>query len=115
MWYVNASFAVHPNMHSHTGGGLTLGRGLPIVSSTKQKLNTQSSTESDLVGVDNMMPIVHWSCYFLIAQEYYGVTENILLQGNRSSMLMEMNGEESIGKWAGHINIGYFLITAGSI
>ncbi len=21
MWYVDASFAVHPNMHSHTGGG----------------------------------------------------------------------------------------------
>ncbi len=40
MWYVDASFAVHPNMLSHTGGGLTMGRGFPIVSSTKQKLNT---------------------------------------------------------------------------
>jgi hypothetical protein len=58
MWYVDASFAVHPNMLSHTGGGLTMGRGFPIVSSTKQKLNTQSSTESELVGVDDMMPIV---------------------------------------------------------
>jgi hypothetical protein len=27
MWYVNALFAVHPNVHGHTGGGLTLGRG----------------------------------------------------------------------------------------
>jgi hypothetical protein len=26
MWYVNASFAVHPNMRSLTGGGLTMGR-----------------------------------------------------------------------------------------
>jgi hypothetical protein len=52
MWYVNASFPVHPNMHSHTGGGLTMGGGFPIVSSTKQKLNTQSSTESELVSVD---------------------------------------------------------------
>jgi hypothetical protein len=73
MWYVNASFAVHPNMRSHTGGGLTMGRGFPIVSSTKQKLNTRSSTESELVGVDNMMPIIVWSCYFLMAQGY-GVT-----------------------------------------
>ncbi len=40
MWYVDASFAVHPNMCSHTGGGLTMGRGFSIVSSTKQKLNT---------------------------------------------------------------------------
>ena len=39
-WFVDASFAVHPNMRGHTGGGLTLGRGFPIVTSTKQKLNT---------------------------------------------------------------------------
>ena len=52
MWYVDASFAVHPNMQGHTGGGLTMGRGFPISTSTKQKLNTRSSTESELVGVE---------------------------------------------------------------
>jgi hypothetical protein len=70
MWYVDASFGVHPNMRSHTGGGLTMGRGFPIVTSTEQKLNTRSSMESELVGVDNMMPIVVWSHYFLMAQGY---------------------------------------------
>jgi hypothetical protein len=25
MWYDDALFAVHPNMHGHTGGGLTMG------------------------------------------------------------------------------------------
>jgi hypothetical protein len=25
MWYIDALFAVHPNMRSHTGGGLTMG------------------------------------------------------------------------------------------
>jgi hypothetical protein len=88
MWYVDASFAVHPNMRSHTGGGLTIGRGFLIVISTKQKLNTRSSTESELVSVDNMMPIIVWSCYFLMAQGY-GVTQNLLLQDNKSSMLLE--------------------------
>ncbi len=58
MWYVDASFAVHPIMRSHTRGRLTMGRGFPIASSTKQKLNTRSSTESELVGVDEMMSIV---------------------------------------------------------
>jgi hypothetical protein len=43
MWYVNASFAVHPNMCGHTGGGMTMGRGFPILVSTKQKLNTLST------------------------------------------------------------------------
>jgi hypothetical protein len=45
-WWVDASFDVHPNMRGHSGGGLSLGCGFPIVSSTKQKLNTRSSTET---------------------------------------------------------------------
>jgi hypothetical protein len=39
-WWVDGSFGVHPNMRGHTGGGLSMGRGFPIVSLTKQKLNT---------------------------------------------------------------------------
>jgi hypothetical protein len=109
MWYVNASFAVHPNMCSHTGGGLTMGREFPIVSSTKQKLNTRSSTESEPVGVDNMMPIIVWSCCFLMAQGY-GVTQNLLLQDNKSSMLLEKSGKASSFKCTHHINIQYFFI-----
>jgi hypothetical protein len=45
-WWVDTSFAVHPNMRGHSGGGLSLGRGFPIVSSTKQNINTRSSTET---------------------------------------------------------------------
>ena len=55
-WWVDASFAVHPNLRGHSGGGLSMGRGFPIVSSTKQKLNTRSSTESEIVGADDFMP-----------------------------------------------------------
>jgi len=33
--------AVHPNMRGHSGGGLSLGRGFPIVGSTKQKLKPE--------------------------------------------------------------------------
>jgi hypothetical protein len=58
MWCIVASFAVHPNMCGCTGGGLTMGRGFPISVLTKKKLNTWSSTESELVGVDDMMPII---------------------------------------------------------
>ena len=110
MWYVDASFAVHPNMRGHTGGGLTLGRGFPITVSTKQKLNTRSSTESELVGVDDMMPIICWTRYFLLSQGY-GIIENLLLQDNRSSILLERNGRASSGKRTRHINIRYYFIS----
>jgi hypothetical protein len=89
MWYVNASFAVHLNMRGHTGGGMTMGRGFPISVSTEQRLNTKSLTESELVGVDGMMPIILWTCYFLLSHGY-GVIENLLLQDNKSSILLEI-------------------------
>jgi hypothetical protein len=110
MWYVNALFAVHQNMHRHTVGGMKMGRGFPISVSTKQKLNTKSLTESELVGVDNMMPIILWTCYFLLSQGY-GVVENLLLQDNNSSIFLERNDEASSGKLTRHINIHYFFIT----
>jgi hypothetical protein len=109
-WYVDASFAVHPNMRGHTGGGLTLGTGFPIVSSTKQKLNTRSSTESELVAVDDMMSSILWTRYFLKAQGY-SVHDNVIFQDNKSSILLERNGKMSSSRRTKHINVRYFFIT----
>jgi len=109
-WWIDASFAVHPNMRGHSGGGLSLGRGFPIVGSTKQKLNTRSSTETEIVGVDDFMPAVCWSRYFMAAQGY-AVKDNIVYQDNLSSILLEKNGRASSSKRTKHINVRYFFIT----
>jgi len=60
-WWVDASFAVHPDMKSHTGATMLLGKGSIYSTSTRQKLNTKSSTEAELVGVDDVMPMVLWT------------------------------------------------------
>ena len=109
-WWVDGSFAVHPNMRGHTGVGLSMGRGFPITSSTKQKLNTRSSTESELVGVDDAMPAILWTRNFLEAQGY-GVKESIIYQDNKSAILLEKNGKASSSKRTKHINIRYFFVT----
>ena len=54
--YVDASYAVHHDMRGHTGGVLTLGRGIVQDKASKQKLNTKSSTESELVGASDYIP-----------------------------------------------------------
>ena len=64
-WWVDAEFAVHSNMRGHSRGGLSLGRGFPIMGSTKQKLNTRSSTKSEVVGADDFMPPICWTRHFL--------------------------------------------------
>ena len=45
-WYVDAAFAVHPDMNSHSGLVFTLGKGTVISNSRKQKVNSRSSTEA---------------------------------------------------------------------
>lgn len=50
-WWVDASYATHPNMRSHTGGTHSLGKGSVVSTSTKQKINTKSSTEAELVRI----------------------------------------------------------------
>jgi hypothetical protein len=109
-WWVDASFAVHPNIQGHSGGGLSLGRGFPIVSSTKQKLNTWSSTETEIVGADDFMPAICWTQYFMKAQGY-SIIDNVLFQDNKSSIILEKNGKASSSKRTKHINIRYFFIT----
>ena len=78
--------------------------------SSKQKLNTRSSTESEVVGVDDVMPHICWTRYFMEAQGYR-VLDNIVFQDNKSSILLEKNGKASSGKRTKHINIRYFFIT----
>ena len=52
-WYVEAIFAVHPDFNSHTGSIMNMGQGEMQSVSSKQKLNTRSSTEAEVVEVDD--------------------------------------------------------------
>jgi hypothetical protein len=126
-WYVDASFAVHQDMRSHTGATMTMGCGAVLSVSTKQKINTKSSTEAELVGVDDSLPFNLWSLLFLKSQGYHANQceptkenadrikflghRNILYQDNTSSIRLETNGKASSTKRTRHINIRYFLIT----
>ena len=89
---------------------MSLGSGVIFGTSTRQKLNTRSSTEAELVGVNDVMPQVLWTRYFIEAQGYT-VTNNVVYQDNQSAMLLEKNGRASSSKRTRHINIRYFFIT----
>ena len=84
-WWVDASFAGHPNMRSHAGGIMTLvSCGLYAVS-TKQKLNTRSSTESELIGLHDVMPLLKRN--FQQAQDYEN-NVRVVGQDNQSAILL---------------------------
>ena len=49
---------------------MTMGEGSMQSISRKQKLNTRSSTESELVGVDDASTLVLWTVLFIEYQGY---------------------------------------------
>jgi hypothetical protein len=109
-WWVDASYGVHPDMKSHTGATMSLGKGAVYSRSTRQKLNTKSSTEAELVGVDDVMAQILWTKYFLEAQGYK-INDSKIFQDNQSTILLAKNGKRSSSKRTRHINIRYFFVT----
>ena len=109
-WYIDAAFAVHKDMRSHTGSIFSLGYGVILSSSTKQKVNTRSSTEAELVGVDDKISKILGTKRFL---EWLGfeVKLNVIYQDNTSSMKLEENGLASTGKRTRHFDIKLFYVT----
>ena len=68
-WWIDTSFMVHKDMHSHTGRTLSLRKGSLYSALSCQKINTESSTEAELVvAVDDVMPLILWMRYFLKVQ-----------------------------------------------
>jgi hypothetical protein len=76
---------------------------VPINTSTKQKINTRSSTETELVAADGFMPIILCTNYFLKAQGY-GHQDTILYQDNQSTILLKKNGRKLSSKRTKHLN-----------
>jgi hypothetical protein len=86
---------------------MSLGSGGIYNMSRRQKLNTTSSTEAELVAADDIMPQMIWTRNFLMSQGVK-VTHNILYQDNRSAMLLEKYGTVSSLRRKCHIN--FFFI-----
>ena len=107
--WVDAVYAVHPDRCSHTGGTMSFSTGVIHTKSSKQKLNTKSSTEAKLVGVSNYLPYHIWLVNFLEYQGY-DIKNKILYQDNQSAIKMEKLGRNSCTGNSRHINIRFFFV-----
>ena len=96
-------------MRGHTGATMSMGNGSVFSGSWKQKLVTRSSTESEVVGVYNVLPQILWTKKILEDQGV-NIKETVLYQDNMSSMLLEQNGRQSSTKRMKHMDIRYFYV-----
>ena len=108
--YVDAAFEVHNYMRIHTGGFMKMGTLGNYVQSSKQILNTNSSTEANLLRVDDILTQVIWDQYFL-KEHGYEIHNNVIYKDNQSAIKLKNNGRRSSINQERHINIRYYFIT----
>ena len=107
--FADVSFAVHPDMRSHTGGGASFGRGVFLPMSKKQRINTGSSTEGEVVGVSDYAPNTIWLLKFLEGQGYKQDL-CLLYQDNEAAIKMLQNGKKSSSRRTRHLDVRLFHI-----
>ena len=108
--WVNALYAVHPDMKSHTGGVISFGKRALMSKSTKQKINTKSLTKAELVGISDYLTNTIWARMFLDKQGFT-MKENNFYQDNKSTIKLAVHGRKLAGKQSRHIDIRYFYIS----
>ena len=93
---------------------MSLGIKSPISGSSTQKINTRSSTKSELVGVDDAIGYVEWtSLYSKEKMKNYSVEhplkdlgkKNVVLQDNTSTIKLVKSGRIVFGSRTRNIQI----------
>lgn len=107
--WIDSAYTVHRNIRGHTGGACSFDTGFFSAMSSKQKLNTTSSTECELVGNSEFIknPISH--ALFMEAQGY-PLIENKTYHDNQSTIKLMINRRNSCEKWSRHIEICHFYV-----
>ena len=96
-------------MRGHTGGITSFGTGIVDQKSSKQRMNTRSSTEAKHVGTSEYLPK---PIFFELFMEAQGYKPNITLaKDNESEIRMLLNGKESCTANSKHVAIKYFWST----
>ena len=83
------------------------GKGSAINVLAKQKLNTESSTVAELVGVDCVLPLAPLVPSFL-KEQGHKIKENTIKQDEKSTALLAKNGKLSLGERTQALNARHF-------
>ena len=111
MTLIDSAHSVHEkDMRGHTGMVTTMGTGVLDTKSSKQKMNTKSSTETEFIGTSEGLTKPIFRCYFMEGQGYK-IKWHVLAKDNESEMKLLNNGRDSCTWNSKHIAIKYFWVT----
>ena len=89
--FIDASFATHEDGKGHTGVVVQLGGATVLCRSTKQRIVTKDSTESELVGLSDMMSNAMRLHEFVCGQGY-ALDPPVIYQDNLSNLSLVTKG-----------------------
>ena len=107
--YADASFKVHNDTSGHTGIIIKLFGNIIFFKSGKQKIVTKSSTEAELVALDDAATYAVWISELLDELNIIYNIPVIIYQDNQSTMIMANAGKGNF-KRTKHISNRYFWI-----
>lgn len=106
--YADASHAIHSDSKGHSGLVIKYNDNLILFKSRKQKINTMSSTESELVCISDSISYIH-NILNLFNELKINLVNKTIYQDNMSTIKMIEN-EKSTSQRTKHINNRYFLV-----
>jgi histone deacetylase 1/2 len=106
--HIDASYGVHGDFKSHSGMVISLGAGPIDASSTKQKINTKSSAEAELIALSDKATRAIW-CREFLTHQGHSAAPATLYQDNESTIKLSTNGVASSDRTR-HVSIRYFWI-----
>ena len=87
-WWVGGYYTVHGNIRSHIGVMISMGKGSLYSTSHKQKLINKTSTETEPVATDDVIPQLLCTRYFLEDLGHHGKAFK-MYQFNMKSMILD--------------------------
>jgi hypothetical protein len=100
--YVDASFAVHHDGRGHTGLAIKRGESTLVTVCRKQKIATKSSTESELVGLSDVLSEIEKSHEYM-EEQGVGLDIPLVYQDNMSTIAL-VSSENSGNVRTRHLN-----------
>jgi hypothetical protein len=107
--FIDASYGVHTDMRGHSGCVVGVGKGPIYTKPSAQKLNTKSSTETELVALSDNTPQVIWCRNFLEAQGH-NIGPATVYQDNMSTIALVKAGKSNSSRTR-HIAIRFFFVS----
>ena len=108
-WWFNASYGICIYLNGCTGATMSIGRVCFTGMSKKQKINTTSFTQGEIVREYDASQQMMWTQY-LMSNQVFDIDKSILYHDIKSTIMLEENGCESSSRRTNHITIRYLYI-----